>query len=81
MIPLKKSELGKLSWLDKALIVVHLLWVLTRLPALPPPVHFALVASLTMFALLPLMPLESIALPITIGGGISFALLVHQRRK
>ena len=77
MNPLIKRELRKLSRADQVLIIFHLLCLYTRRPALPAPVHFSLVASLCMFALLPLMPHHPMSFPITIGGGISFALILQ----
>ena len=59
----------------------HIRWLYLRQrltpPALPRPVHFALVACLCMFALLPLAPHHPLAFPIVIGGGLSFALLLQ----
>lgn len=43
----------------------------------PAPVAFGLVASLSMFALLPLMPLHPLSIPTVIGAGLSFALLLQ----
>lgn len=58
-------------------VLLHVLYLHTRKPALPAPVHFSIVASLCMFALLPLMPHHPLAIPISIGGGISFALIIQ----
>ncbi len=44
---------------------------------LPFPVSFSLRAVAGMFALLLVMPLHPLAIPATIGGGLSFALILH----
>jgi hypothetical protein len=81
MHPKIKSELQNLERFDQALIALHLLCLHSRKPPLPHPVHFALVASLCMFALLPLMPHRPLAIPISIGGGLSFAFMITSWRK
>lgn len=73
----KELNLQGISKFDKYLILFYALWISLRRPALPRPVHFSLVASLCMFALLPLMPLRTMVIPIVIGGGVSFALLLQ----
>jgi hypothetical protein len=78
---IKNNDLRKLSRLDQILVLIYLVYLYTRCPALPAPVHFSLVATLCMFALLPLVPLEPLSIPTAIGGGISFALLTHPKRK
>lgn len=76
MQPSNLKDLKKLSKSDKILVLLYIIWQLLRRPALPKPVHFSLVASLTMFALLPIMPHRIIAIPATIGGSISLALIL-----
>jgi len=45
-------------------------------PGPPAPVHFAYMASLCMFILMPVMPLHPMAIPIVIGGGLCGGLLL-----
>jgi hypothetical protein len=78
MNPLTKRDLKKLNRFEQVRFLLYLIGRHTSFPALPAPVHFSLVASLTMFVLLPLMPLHPLAIPIVIGGGISFALLLQR---
>jgi hypothetical protein len=52
------------------------LWQRVRLPF---PMHFSVVASLVMFALLPIMPDQPMAIPVVIGGGLAGALLINGR--
>ncbi len=77
MNPLIKRDLQRLDRLDQFLVLLHLLDLHTRRPALPAPLHFSVVAALCMFALLPLMPHNPLSIPIVIGGGISFAFLLQ----
>ena len=42
-----------------------------KLDGLPAPIHFAMLASLCMFLLLPIMPHNPLAIPVTIGGGLA----------
>jgi hypothetical protein len=79
MKPPTKSKLQKLDLPDQVRVILHLVWLLLRRPALPRPVHFALVACLIMFALLPVMPFHPLAIPTVIGGGISFALIMQSK--
>ena len=57
-------------------MLFYILWLHLRRPALPRPVHFSVLASLLMFALLPVMPQHPMAIPIVIGGGLCGALLI-----
>jgi hypothetical protein len=59
-------------------VLLYVLWLHLRRPALPRPVQFSLVASLCIFALLPIMPHRIIAIPAVIGGSISLALILTQ---
>lgn len=77
MLPPNPNDLRKLPKFDLYLVLLHVIWLSLRRPALPRPVHFALVASLCMFALLPIMPHNIMAIPIVFGGGISFALILQ----
>jgi hypothetical protein len=77
----KNPNLQGLSCFDIHLILFYIIWVRFRRPALPRPVHFALVACLCMFILLPVMPAHPLAIPTTIGAGISFALLLQGGNK
>jgi len=86
MEPLTKREIQELNQVDRVRVILYLLWLHTRKPALPRPVHFGLVASLCMFALLPAMPHHPLSIPTVIGAGVAFALLIQggnygQRRK
>ena len=56
--------------------IVLWLCALPKLDKLPAPVHFAILASLCMFLLLPVMPHEPLAIPIIIGGGLAGGLLL-----
>ena len=51
--------------------IVLWLCALPKLDRLPAPVHFAMLASLFMFLLLPVMPHNPLAIPVTIGGGLA----------
>jgi len=77
----KNLNLQDFSYFDLYLILFYAIWLHTRRPALPAPVHFSLVASLCMFALLPIMPHHPLAIPTVIGAGISFALLLQGGNK
>jgi hypothetical protein len=59
-------------------VLRHACYLLLRqkLCNLPTPVHFALMAVLCMFILLPIMPLLPLAIPIVIGGGLAGGLLL-----
>jgi len=74
-----KKELRDLNRIDLLKIILHLLWLYARQPALPRPVHFAVVAALSMIVLMPLMPQNPLAIPIIIGGGIAFAIITSWR--
>jgi hypothetical protein len=78
MIPTKK-ELRNLNQIDRIRIILYLLWLHAHLrrPALPAPVNFGFIAALCMFALMPLVPFVPMSIPIVIGGGLSFALLLQ----
>lgn len=54
------------------------LWfcALPKLTKLPAPVHFAILASLCMFLLLPVVPHHPLAIPIVIGGGLAGGLFI-----
>jgi hypothetical protein len=78
MIINRKKDLKKLGRIYQVRIILYLLWLHSRRPGLPAPVHFSIIAALCMFALMPLVPLKPISIPLLIGGGISFALLSHE---
>ena len=56
----------------------YVVWKRLARRRLPPPVHFAVVASLSMFALLPLLEANHpISMLVAFGGGLSFAILTQ----
>jgi hypothetical protein len=72
------EDLVKVPTWVKIKIAIWLFWVvyIPALPALPPPIHFGVVANLFMFLLLPIMPHHIMAIPIAFGGGLAGALLI-----
>lgn len=57
-------------------LVVVRYCIIPRLPTLPAPIHFGVLASLCIFMLLPIMPHHFMAIPIAFGGGLAGALLL-----
>lgn len=70
---IQNLRLQRLSLFDKHLILLYVLWVKLRRPALPRPVHFGVVASLATFAVLPLFPVHPVAMPASVGAGVCVA--------
>jgi hypothetical protein len=72
-------DLKRAPFLVRLKIAAWLFWAvyMPRL-SLPFPLHFAILASLCMFVLLPVMPYHPMALPIVIGGGLAGGLLLWE---
>jgi hypothetical protein len=61
---------------------IFLLVLFARLfPDLVAPLHFAMLASLCMFVMLPVMPHHIMAIPTVIGGGLAGGLLLMGGRQ
>lgn len=76
-----QNDLRQLNKIDLYLVLFYVLWVYLRCPTLPKPVHFAVIASLSMFMFLPLFPHHLVSLPAVIGSGLCFALLIINGEK
>jgi hypothetical protein len=70
-------DLQRVPFLIKMKVAIWLFWCVNmpKLP-LPFPMHFAILSSLCMFILLPVMPHHPLAIPIVIGGGLAGGLLL-----
>lgn len=64
--------------LDRALRYARWRLILQRVRVLR-PVGFALQAIVMMFSLLSIMPVHPMMMPVSVGGGLSFALLWRAR--
>jgi hypothetical protein len=74
---ISNEDLKRTPYLLKLKIAIWLFWIV-YMPKLPLPllIHFAILASLCMFILLPVMPHHPLAIPIVIGGGLAGGLLL-----
>ena len=75
------KDFARVPFLVKLKIAIWLFWAvdMPKLP-LPFPVHYAILSTLCMFMLLPVMPHNPLAIPIVIGGGLSGGLLLSECR-
>jgi hypothetical protein len=56
--------------------LVYWYCALPKLACPPAPVHFAILSSLCMFLLLPVVPHHPMSIPIVIGGGLAGGLFI-----